>query len=319
MTKLVTADNFNRAETDRYFAAAIGQAGDLGIFHHQRELASVDKQTVIRSNRDTLYSCAVFDLDAGPATVTVPDAGERYMSMMVIDRDQYTPAVFRRPGEYTLARKQFGTRYVMGVVRILVDPADQEDVRAGHALQDAFRIGQKGSGRFEAPDWDPASLKTVRNALLVLGNTVPDTRRMFGARGDVDPVRHVIGTAMGWGGNPEREALYLTVTPRANDGTTVHRLTVTEVPVAAFWSISVYNAQGYFEPNRYGVYTVNDLTAERESDGSVSVQFGGYDGKVANCIPVVPGWSYVVRLYRPRPEVLSYAWTFPVAEPVPTK
>jgi hypothetical protein len=319
MTKLVTADNFNRAETDRYFAASIRQAGDIGRFHHQREFMAVDKQTVIRANRDTLYSSAVFDLDAGPVAVTMPDAGKRYMSMLVIDRDQYTQGVFHRTGEYILERKQFGTRYVMAAVRILVDPTKPEDVRAAHALQDAFKVGQKSCGRFEAPDWDSVSLKMVRDALLVLATTVPDSRRMFGARGDVDPVRHLIGTAMGWGGNPEREALYLSVAPRANDGTTVHRLRVSDVPVDAFWSISVYNGQGYFEPNRYGVYTLNSLTAERDSDGSVTVQFGGYDEKVPNCIPIVPRWSYVVRLYRPRPEVLSYAWTFPPAEPVVTR
>jgi hypothetical protein len=316
MTKLVTADNFNRAETDRYFATAIRLAGDIGRFHHQREFMAVDKQTVIRANRDTLYSSAVFDLDAGPVTITMPDAGKRYMSMVVIDRDHYTPGVFHRAGEYTLERKQYGTRYVMAAVRILVDPAKPEDVRAAHALQDAFKVGQKSNGRFEAPDWDTVSLKTVRDALLVLGATIPDTRRMFGARGDVDPVRHLIGTAMGWGGNPETEALYLSVTPRANDGTTVHRLKVTDVPVDAFWSISVYNAQGYFEPNKYGVYTLNSLTAQKDSDGSVTVRFGGYDGKAPNCIPIVPRWNYLVRLYRPRPEVLSYAWTFPLAEPV---
>src|SRR5689334_2563191 len=108
MTKLVTADNFTRAETDRCFALAIRRAGDIGRFHHEREFVAVDKQTVIRANRDTLYSAAVFDLDAGPVTITMPDAGKRYMSMSVIDRDQYTPVVFRRPGQYTLERKQLG-------------------------------------------------------------------------------------------------------------------------------------------------------------------------------------------------------------------
>ena len=38
---------------------------------------------MIRLNRDTLYSSAVFDLDAGPVTITLPDAGKRFMSMLV--------------------------------------------------------------------------------------------------------------------------------------------------------------------------------------------------------------------------------------------
>lgn len=316
MVKLATADNFNRAETDRHLASTIRQAGGLGSFVHHRELASVEKQLVTRANRDTLYSTAVFDLDAGPVTITLPDAGNRYLSMLVIDRDQYVYGVFHRAGDYTFARKQFESRYVMTCVRILVDPRNTKDLKVAHQLQDAIKIRQKSSGRFEAPEWDAGSLKRVRDALLVLGATVPDSRRMFGARDEVDPVRHLIGTAMAWGGNPEREALYIVVTPRANDGVTIHRLTVGDVPVDAFWSISVYNSHGYFEPNSLGAYTINSLTAAKDSHGDVSVQFGGCDGQAPNCLPVVPGWNYMVRLYRPRAEVLSYAWTFPAAEPL---
>ena len=36
---------------------------------------------------------------------------------------------------------------------------------------------------------------------------------MFGTRDRVDPVRHLIGTAAGWGGNPEKDAFYPNVTP----------------------------------------------------------------------------------------------------------
>ena len=100
------------------------------------------------------------------------------------------------------------------------------------------------------------------------------------------------------------------------NGRTIYRLAVKDVPVDGFWSISVYNKDGYFEPNEHGVYSVNDITARKGADGSVAVQFGGYDGKTPNCIPITPGWNYLVRLYRPRPEVLSGAWKFPEAQPV---
>jgi hypothetical protein len=59
----------------------------------------------------------------------------------------------------------------------------------------------------------------------------------------VDPVRHLIGTAAGWGGNPDKDATYLNITPAKNDGTTVYKVVVKDVPVDAFWSISVYNAR----------------------------------------------------------------------------
>src|SRR5262249_34036405 len=117
--------------------------------------------------------------------------------------------------------------------------------------------------------------------------------------------------------NPDRDACYLNVTPPSNDGTTVYKLTVKDVPVDGFWSISVYNAKGYFEPNKYGAYTLNNFTAKKGADGSITVQFGGCDGKTPNCLPIMPGWNYLVRLYRPRPKILNGQWTFPQAQPVP--
>src|SRR5262249_14550463 len=157
---------------------------------------------------------AVFDLDAGPVTITLPDAGKRFMSMQVIDEDQYTPAVVYGEGKRTFAREQIGTRYVLMAIRTLVDPNDPKDVEQVHALQDAIRIEHpNGPGRFEVPSWDEAGQKKVRDALLVLGATLPDSKGMFGTRDQVEPVRRLIGAAMAWGGNPEREATYLTVTP----------------------------------------------------------------------------------------------------------
>jgi hypothetical protein len=128
-------------------------------------------------------------------------------------------------------------------------------------------------------------------------------------------VRHLIGTATGWGGNPEKDALYLTVVPSKNDGVTVYKLTARDVPVEGFWSISVYNADGYFQRNQYDAYTLNNLTAKKSADGSIEVQFGGCDAKMPNCLPITPGWNYWVRLHRPRPQILNGSWKFPNAQP----
>ena len=100
-------------------------------------------------------------------------------------------------------------------------------------------------------------------------------------------------------------------TPAKNDGTTVHKLTVGTVPVDGFWSISLYDAKGYFEPNTYDAYTVNNLTAQKDANGLVTIQFGGCDGKIPNCLPIMQGWNYTVRLYRPRTEILNGKWKFP--------
>jgi hypothetical protein len=311
----VSPDNFIRAESDMCMGNVVKDGG-FGRFHHIREPSPVDNQLVIRQNRDTLYSAGVFDLDAGPVTVTLPDAGGRFMSLQVITEDHYVPAVIYAPGRHTFTRDDIGTRYVALPVRILVNPNDPADVAKVHALQNAITVEQASAGSFEIPDWDPVSQKQVRTALLELFATLPDSKRMFGAKGEVDPVRRLIGSAAAWGGNPEKDALYVPVTPPHNDGIIVHRLTVDYVPVDGFWSVTVYNKDGYFTDNPQNAYSLNDIVAAKQSDGSVEIQFGGCDGAGANCLPITPGWNYLVRLYRPRPEILDGSWTFPQAQPV---
>lgn len=139
---------------------------------------------------------------------------------------------------------------------------------------------------------------------------------MFGAsENEVDPVRHLIGSAMLWGGYPEKDALYLPITPTRNDGSTIYKLRVGDVPVGGFWSLTVYNSEGYLQPNQFNVYSVNSITAKKNPDGSVAIQLGGCDGKIQNCVPITPGWNYTVRLFRPRAEILDGTWSFPLAQP----
>src|SRR4030095_1649163 len=168
----VTVDNFNRAETDTIYAGGVKGQG-LGKFLHHREPISIDFH-IVRPNRDTLYSLAVFDLDAGPLTITLPNAGQRFMSLQVIDEDHYTPNVFYGAGAYTFVKNTIGTRYISIGVRTLVDPEKPKDIQQVHALQGAIKISQPGGpGRFEIPNWDPASQKKGRDALLALAATLP--------------------------------------------------------------------------------------------------------------------------------------------------
>jgi len=312
----VTVDNFIRAETDRALNNIVQQQGCFGKFYHFRDLAPLDKQPVPRVNRDTLYSSAIFDLDAAPVTITLPYAGERFRSLFVVNQDHYVVSVAYHAGKYTIRKGKAGTRYVLVALRTLVDPSNPRDVEQAHALQDAVKVEQKNPGRFEIPNWEPESQKQIREALKTLGVTLPDLRDAFGAQREVDPVRHLIATATAWGGNPDKDAIYLNFTPTNNDGKTVHTLQVNKVPVDAFWSITVYNAEGYLEANSLNRYNLNNLTAQRNADGSITVQFGGCDGNAPNCLPIMAGWNYIVRLYRPRREILNGTWRFPDAQPV---
>ena len=259
----------------------------------------------------------MFDLDAGPVKITLPNAGKRFMSMMVVNEDHYVFEVDYGAGNYNFTKAEVGTRYVMMALRTLADPANLQDLKQAHALQDAVTVKQRDAGRFEVPNWDPVSQKKIRDALLVMNASLPDLRKAFGSRVQVDAVRHLIGTAAAWGGNPDRDAIYLNVTPGKNDGVTMYKLSVPgKVPVNAFWSVTVYDADGYLKKNQYDAYSLNSITAKKSPDGLVLIQFGGCDGKNQNCLPTMPGWNYMVRLYRPRDEILNGKWKFPEARPV---
>ena len=129
MSQKVNVDNFARAETDHMFAAIIKDAGGTGKWMHNREPTPIDHQPVIRQNRDTLYSGVIADISQG-ATLTIPDGGKRYLSVMVVNEDHYINRVFHEAGTCELTTKEFDTPYVLLAARILVDPEDPADVSA---------------------------------------------------------------------------------------------------------------------------------------------------------------------------------------------
>jgi hypothetical protein len=310
----VNADNFIKAETHRMFCDIQAQARGVGSFRHNRTPARIEEQTVIRLNRDTLYSFAIVDL-AEPARLTLPDADSRYLSAMIVNEDHFVNDVFHEAREYALTRDQYGSRYVLVGVRILVDPNDSADVAAVAAIQDRLAIDARSSQTFVMPDYDLESLDATRDALLALARGLDNFDRTFGARTEVDPVRHLIGCAAGWGGLPTSEATYIGADPNLPPGD--YELVFNDVPVDAFWSVSIYNERGFFEPNEKNLYTVNSITGESNADGSVTVRLvaSAAGDTPANAIVIPQGWNYLIRLYRPRAEILNGQWTPPTLTP----
>jgi len=312
-TTPVTWDTFVRAETDKYFKSYV-DLGALGKFLNVRNPTPIDHQTVIRMNRDTLYSMAVFDLTT-PVTITKPDSAGRFQSLQVINQDEYTPMVVYEPGKYTLTQAEVGTRYVIVLIRTFVNAADPEDIKKANALQDQMKVEQASVGEFEVPNWDHKSQDRLRDAINVLAATMKNFDQSFGPKAAVDPIAHLLGAASGWGGNPAKDATYLNVTPDNNDGNTAYTLTVKDVPVDGFWSISLYNGKGFFQQNEYNAYSINNVTGVKNQDGSYVIHFGG-DPNQTNYLPIMDGWTYIVRLYQPRREIRDGQWMFPSAQPV---
>jgi hypothetical protein len=309
----VNVDNFRAAETALMIDSHLSVAGDVNKCFHFREPTPVEHQPVIRMNRDTLYSSYLVDISAG-ATLTLPDANGRYMSVMVVNEDHYINRVYSGAGTYELTVEEHGTPFVALSARTFVDAEDRDDVATVNALQDQIVVKAASAGPYSHPDYDESSRNATRAALSELGQGLNDTALMFGKKSDVEPTRHLIGTAQAWGGLPESEAYYYIETEPRQVGD--YTLTLTDVPVDAFWSVTIYNRDGYFEHNPFNSFSVNSVTADAEPDGSFVLNLTPGGAGVKNHLYVMDGWNYALRLYRPRPEVIDQTWMPPTPQRV---
>ena len=74
--------------------------------------------------------------------------------------------------------------------------------------------------------------------------------------------------------------------------------------------------EALLEENPYDSYSINNLTAVAETDGSVTLNLAPDGEGLTNHLYIMDGWNYVLRLYRPRKEVLDGTWTPPPPQPV---
>jgi len=313
----ITIQNLMRAESDTMFRLTMQTSGmGIGEIAHERQVVSADgPQPIIRPNQDTLYSSAIIDLSK-PVTVTLPEGDGRFQSVLVISQDHYNFA-YAEPGSYELTEDEVGTRFAMLLFRTFIDAGDPDDAARAHAVQDGIVIEGGGSGPFEAPDWDLETLAEARQAVNDLAAAVGlDASIAYGRRDEVDPLGHLIGMA-GWAGQPATTAAAFVDAVEMNDGEIPHAVTLSDVPVDAFWSITVYDAEGYLAPNALGRNSYNNTSATPNEDGSYTIHFGACEDGRINCIPITLDWNYTVRLYQPQKEIIEGEWFFPEIKPAP--
>ena len=308
----VNVGNYVRAESDFQIKTYAETLGAFGTLVHQRDFYSVENQLTVRVNRDTYYSFGLYDLTS-PVTIIKPDPGDRFQSLMIINQDHSISPTIHEGGTFTYTQEDLRTRYMIVIFRTFADGSDPEDKRIAHALQDQIRIEQAEVGTLELPNWDNESRQRMMDAINVLASSLPTTEGFFGEKDKIDSIKHLMGTAYGYAGNPKEAAIYLNIVPEHNDGATPYRVTVKDVPVDGFWSITMYDAEGYMVPNEYGAYSFNDRSAERNDDGSITIHFGGDPSRV-NHLPAPEGWNTIIRLYQPQAELLEGRWEFPEFE-----
>ena len=285
--------NFVRAESDRYMAGIV-EDGGFGEISLGREPVDLADQPVIRMNLDTIYSSGVFDMEAGPVSITLPDAPDgRYMSAQILTQDHLTVGVYH-DGTNTFSAEDVDTRYAVVIIRVFMDATDPDDIAYANQIQENIIVEQNDEGEFNVPIYDEGSLNRTRMALLQLGALARGNfGTRMGTREEIDPIAHLIVTAVGWGLLPEAEAAYFGGAPVAGHAALPHELILSDVPTNAFWSVTVYNARGFMVANDLGVNAINNVNGVQSADGSYRVQFGDCDENSVNCIPVPEGWNYV--------------------------
>ena len=160
-----TVDNFARAETDNYLATNSRKQGSAGSVIVASRPQSITRRSF--GSTETRFIPLVCSISRrGRVTIALPDAGKRFMSLEVINQDHYVPLVAYDDKLHTFSEKSVGTRYMMIAIRTLIDANDPKDLEQAHQLQDAIKVTQRESGELQLPNWDQASLKEIREALL---------------------------------------------------------------------------------------------------------------------------------------------------------
>ncbi len=146
-----------QVQTNTNVAAPSGARAPLNQFAHFRELPDASDQVVVGLNVDTLYSLASIDLSAGPLVLSVPEMGDRYWLVQLIDAWNNVPAVpgsrtrGGRGGDFAIVGPGWAGELPDGVSELRMPTSlgviggrtyvsGPEDYAAVHALQDQFRL-----------------------------------------------------------------------------------------------------------------------------------------------------------------------------------
>ncbi|MES2148408.1 MAG: DUF1254 domain-containing protein [Pseudomonadota bacterium] len=129
---------------------------------------------------------------------------------------------------------------------------------------------------------------------------------------------------VGLGANPPQDAVYAfagvdtaSKPLNGNGRHTIHFEKGELPPARAFWSVTLYDAEGFPIENEKKRYAIGDLAGELkyDPDGSLTLYLQGSSPGAefeSNWLPTPPGpFNLVLRVYHPKPAVLNRAWQMP--------
>jgi uncharacterized membrane protein len=295
------------AESEKIFIETIERAGGINTFAHAREPATVETQTIVRSQSDMLYSQGVFDVSKG-MTVTVPDCTVGYQSVLLFDANHGQLGVVYCGESRELTADQVSTedKHIYAMMRTSTD----KGLEAANAAQDAVVMEPKAANDYAGPGYDQAQLEEAKRILaggivLVKNQTayadelIPGTVLMKDGS-DLEKYNYIFTSLLGWGLMPLEDAYYTNAVITAADCTEV---TFDEPPVdyenLGYWSLTAYNMEGYLGTDNAAL---SAYKAEANDDGSFSVFVGNTEDckTKPNHIDMPEGGAALtLRMYRP--------------------
>jgi len=315
----VTVESFVEAEVDARIFRFTKEGGMNEGFVVDTPTPT-DRQAVPRQNRDTLYRGIPVDTSKG-YSITIPEhSDDRYVSVYVIDNDHMTLHILKGSGTTHTFDEQEYTRYVVAIPRIQVfDPADEANVAIAADILHKVKVESGSIEPKPMVNWDWDEMMKLRasyeNDFKQFTQYPSDWQ---GKRGDVDLYKgHNIAVATSWGLFPATECVYIAQSPEL--GATGCFSSTYEVPDNdAFWSITVYNAEGYmFSDNN----TINGATAKFNEDGTATVHYGSEEdcGRRPNRLDITEGWNILMRVYEPGQSVIDGNYKMPAIAEAKTK
>jgi len=305
-------------------------------------LVKAGEDKVVRMNNDTFYKLAFVVLDQGPVVLTAatPTDQRFYSFQLMDDRNVNYRNVIRPAGSYTLFHGgkpehlqgeaiEVPSNLSVVIVRVEVkDTRDPADVAAAEAVFRGITIDGPEISSFPVVDVlsgfpDDVEKEALRR-LDAAVETVPFRETVVGPGQepgvDVPFLNHSAGTKGGWGGPHPSHSSYELVFVDADgdplDGSRGSYTVITaEPPVNAFWSLTVYDTErgGFFHPNAHARYHINNTSAIRNGDRTVTFTFKRSCGDSdPNCLEVPAGrFDITARYYLPREPIITGAWTLP--------
>ena len=304
--KIVTPETYPRNETSRQILKIQDLVG-VNKFMHKRQLTPTDNQPVVRMNRDTYYSMAVVDVSKG-ASVTMPEIPDgKYMSIQSVTEDHRIQAMKYGSGKFDLTTHT-GTHLYL-IIRLDVTLSEKEV----KDIQDKMSIEANSNEKYTIAPINQESFTEVENALKAKAYSIAKRDGINAMKGMfTDPQdtsgkeftdeKYQVAAAIGWGGAQMIDNIYEISGNYSTDS--CYQMTFEDPKNIAFWSITVYDAQGFMF-NDLANYSSN--TAKMNDDGTYTLSFG-CDKTAPNNLNITNSsnvFNIAVRHYQPSKRVLN--------------